>query len=39
MYAGEIVEINTAREVFHHPKHSYTQHLIKAVPRLIQPLP
>jgi peptide/nickel transport system ATP-binding protein/glutathione transport system ATP-binding protein len=32
MFAGEIVEIGTAREVLAHPAHSYTQRLIAAVP-------
>src|SRR5205814_1005663 len=34
MYAGKIVEIGPAMEVFHNPKHPYTQGLLKSVPRL-----
>lgn len=32
MYAGEIVEINSAREIFNHPRHPYTKGLIDALP-------
>jgi oligopeptide/dipeptide ABC transporter ATP-binding protein len=34
MYAGKIVEIGPAVEVFHNPKHPYTQGLLRSVPRL-----
>jgi oligopeptide/dipeptide ABC transporter ATP-binding protein len=34
MYAGKIVEIGPAMDVFHDPKHPYTQGLLKSVPRL-----
>lgn len=34
MYAGQLVEIGSAQEVYDHPKHPYTQALIAAVPRL-----
>jgi len=33
MQAGEIVEAGPAREVFEHPRHHYTQHLLAAEPR------
>ncbi|HLE39618.1 MAG TPA: ABC transporter ATP-binding protein [Acidimicrobiia bacterium] len=32
MYLGEIVEIGTVDEVFHHPTHPYTRALLSAVP-------
>lgn len=34
MYAGQIIEIGTATEIYRNPKHPYTQALIAAVPRL-----
>jgi peptide/nickel transport system ATP-binding protein len=34
MYAGKIVEVGTVYEVFDHPKHPYTQGLLKAVPSI-----
>ena len=34
MYAGQIVERGTSIEVFHHPRHPYTNALLEAVPRL-----
>jgi peptide/nickel transport system ATP-binding protein len=34
MYAGKIVEIGPAMEVFHNPKHPYTEGLLRSVPRL-----
>lgn len=34
MYAGELVEFNSSEEIYHEPKHPYTQALIKAIPRL-----
>ena len=32
MYAGEIVETGTAREVFSRPTHPYTQGLLRCIP-------
>ncbi|MFV0558848.1 MAG: ABC transporter ATP-binding protein [Enterococcus sp.] len=32
MYAGEIVEVGTAEEIFYHPQHPYTWGLLEAVP-------
>ena len=34
MYAGKIVELGTALDVFHNPRHPYTQGLLRSVPRL-----
>jgi len=34
MYAGKIVEIGLAMDVFHNPKHPYTEGLLRSVPRL-----
>ncbi|HET7149606.1 MAG TPA: ABC transporter ATP-binding protein [Candidatus Nitrosopolaris sp.] len=34
MYAGQIVEIGNALEIYENPKHPYTQALISAIPRL-----
>lgn len=34
MYAGKIVEMGTASEIYHSPAHPYTQALLKALPRL-----
>lgn len=34
MYAGKIVEIGTAEQIYLTPKHPYTQKLIAAVPSL-----
>jgi oligopeptide/dipeptide ABC transporter ATP-binding protein len=34
MYAGKIVETGTVHDVFHHPRHPYTQALLGSVPRL-----
>ncbi len=34
MYAGKIVEKGPAMEVFHNPKHPYTQGLLRSVPKL-----
>lgn len=33
MYLGEIVEFGKADEIYHHPKHPYTQALISSVPK------
>ncbi|WP_461226335.1 ABC transporter ATP-binding protein [Lacticaseibacillus suihuaensis] len=32
MYAGQIVEVGTATEIFYHPQHPYTWGLLDAVP-------
>lgn len=34
MYAGKIVEIGTARDVFYHPLHPYTWGLMSSLPRM-----
>ena len=34
MYAGNIVEIGTVREVFRDPRHAYTRHLIASIPSI-----
>jgi peptide/nickel transport system ATP-binding protein len=34
MYAGNLVEIGTKRDIFHAPAHPYTRGLLKAVPTL-----
>lgn len=34
MYAGQMVETGTARDIFYRPQHPYTQGLLKSVPRL-----
>lgn len=34
MYAGQLVEVGSAGEIYRNPKHPYTQALIAAVPRL-----
>jgi oligopeptide/dipeptide ABC transporter ATP-binding protein len=34
MYAGKIVEMGPAADVFHNPKHPYTEGLLRSVPRL-----
>ncbi|MFC5529908.1 ABC transporter ATP-binding protein [Cohnella yongneupensis] len=36
MYAGQIVETGTKREIFRNPKHPYTKGLLKSLPRLDQ---
>jgi len=33
MYGGQIVEYGEAEEVFNHPKHSYTEKLLEALPK------
>ena len=38
MYAGEAVECGSVEQIYYHPKHPYTQGLLKSVPRLDQPL-
>lgn len=34
MYAGKIVEAGTAFDIFHNPRHPYTEGLLQSVPRL-----
>ena len=34
MYTGRIVEQGSVRDIFHRPKHPYTENLIRAIPRL-----
>jgi peptide/nickel transport system ATP-binding protein len=34
MYLGRIVEKGKTEEVFHHPRHPYTQALLSAIPKL-----
>jgi peptide/nickel transport system ATP-binding protein len=34
MYAGELVEMASAREIFANPRHPYTQGLIRCLPKL-----
>ncbi len=34
MYAGEIVETGTVKEVFYNPKHPYTEALLKSIPSI-----
>src|SRR5262249_51429773 len=34
MYAGKIVEEALVRDLFEHPRHPYTEGLLRAVPRL-----
>lgn len=36
MYAGQIVESGTEREIFYHPKHPYTWGLLGAMPDMTQ---
>jgi peptide/nickel transport system ATP-binding protein len=36
MYLGLVVERGTVDEIFHDPKHPYTQSLLKSIPRLGQ---
>lgn len=36
MYLGKIVESATARELFHHPAHPYTQGLLNSIPSMAQ---
>lgn len=35
MYAGRIVEMGTARDIFHHPLHPYTLGLMKSRPNFV----
>ncbi|HEX9870308.1 MAG TPA: ABC transporter ATP-binding protein [Candidatus Tectomicrobia bacterium] len=34
MYAGKIVEQGSVREIYYHPKHPYTEGLLKSVPKV-----
>jgi peptide/nickel transport system ATP-binding protein len=34
MYAGELVEFSSSRDIYKNPRHPYTQALIEAIPRL-----
>ena len=34
MYAGQLIELGSVRDIFLNPKHPYTQALISAIPRL-----
>lgn len=36
MYAGQVVETGTIKEIFHKPRHPYTKGLLKSIPRLDQ---
>ena len=36
MYAGRIVEEAPVREIFHNPRHPYTEGLLRSVPRLTE---
>lgn len=37
MYAGQIAEVGTAQDIFHHPQHPYTWGLLQSVPRMDLP--
>ncbi|MEJ0070013.1 MAG: ABC transporter ATP-binding protein [Pseudomonadota bacterium] len=37
MYAGRVVESGPVRALFHHPRHPYTQGLLRALPRPDRP--
>lgn len=39
MYGGQIVECGEVQQIFRHPQHPYTQHLLEMAPVLGQPLP
>ena len=34
LYAGEVVEIGTAEQIFKNPKHPYTRNLLRSIPQL-----
>ena len=36
MYQGKIVEQGDTEEIFNHPKETYTQNLIKAIPKIVR---
>ena len=33
LYAGEVVEIGTAEQIFKNPKHPYTRSLLRSIPQ------
>ena len=37
MYAGKIIEMGTAEDIYHKPMHPYTLALLKSVPRMDRP--
>lgn len=37
MYAGKIIEMGTAQQIYHQPHHPYTLGLLASVPRMDQP--
>ena len=37
MYAGRIIEMGTAQDIYHNPRHPYTLALLKSVPRMDLP--
>ena len=37
MYAGKIIEMGSAQQIYHHPHHPYTLGLLASVPRMDQP--
>ena len=39
MYAGQIVESGTARDIFYHPRHPYTWGLLGSMPSLLGEVP
>lgn len=34
LYAGEVVEIGTAEQIFKNPRHPYTRSLLRSIPQL-----
>jgi oligopeptide/dipeptide ABC transporter ATP-binding protein len=34
MYAGKIVEMQSVRDLFYHPRHPYTRALLDSIPKL-----
>jgi oligopeptide/dipeptide ABC transporter ATP-binding protein len=37
MYAGQVVETGSVRDVFHHPQHPYTEGLLRSMPQAAAP--
>ena len=37
MYAGKMIEMGRARQIYHDPRHPYTLGLLASVPRMDQP--
>jgi oligopeptide/dipeptide ABC transporter ATP-binding protein len=37
MYAGKIIEMGSAQQIYHQPHHPYTLGLLASVPRMDQP--